>query len=311
MEQHKTIFVVDDDEDDRMLIVEALTNVLGAVRIIEAVNAEALTGLLVSAPVGPKLILMDMNMPRVNGLEMLLQLKVDSRYQHIPVVMISTTNDQRLIGRAYECGANAFIIKPVTFSEYERMALGIGLCYLNMFRLELSMPELDGENAIIVVEENDEHWSVFRNALHDSPVNYRLIRINTKKRAMDFVDNELAGFFPAVSIILIDLYLPAREDGLELVSYMRRSLLASNLKNIPIIVFTYSQSGHDADDSYRASANAYLIKPSDISGWRFYFENVLAFWSKALHSKRQHLAVAPIKTGDPADPFRFGDQQAQ
>ena len=116
---------------------------------------------------------------------------------------------------------------------------------------------------------------------------YNVVRMNTKERAMAFADNELADFVPSVDMILIDLYLPHREDGLELLSYMRQALSARRLENIPIVVFTYSDSTEDIDDSYRHQANAYLIKPLDITGWRFYFENLLGFWSKTIQPSRR------------------------
>ncbi|UON85379.1 hypothetical protein MUK70_10315 [Dyadobacter chenwenxiniae] len=64
--------------------------------------------------------------------------------------------------------------------------------------------------------------------------------------------------------------------------FIRKSLHFNHLENIPIVVFTYSDRTQDIDDCYRQQANAYLVKPLDITGWRFYFENPLDFWSTAV-----------------------------
>lgn len=295
MNEFKTIFLVDDDEDDRMLLREALTDVIDAVRVVDVVSGEALFPALGRAGEGSKLILMDMNMPRVNGLEMLGRLKGDSAYMHIPVVMVSTSTNQRLITQAYELGANAFIVKPVTLDEYELVARGVGLCFLNNFRLAApgAMPTLSDGKTIVVVEDSDDHWLLFERALRTAPTKYHLLRIDTKERALAFAGDELAGYQPAVDMILVDLYLPQRQDGLQLLSGMRTALQMQNLDHIPMIVFTYSDLPEDIDDCYRSQANAYLIKPADISGWRFYFENLLHFWSAAIKPAHTNFRVRP------------------
>ena len=284
MNGSKTIFLVDDDEDDRMLMRQALIKTISPINVVDVVCGEDLSTALDHASDGPKLILMDMNMPRINGLEMLASLKSDTRYKHIPVVMISTTTNQELISRAYDQGANAFIVKPISLEEYEQVSHGIGLCFLNNYRWITTTPvsESSGSKTIIVVEDNDDHWQLLKTALRNSSIKYNVVRMNTRERALAFAYNELTDFLPAVDMILIDLYLPEREDGLQLLSAIRNSVHAHHLEHIPIVIFTYSDRIDDIDECYRHQANAYLVKPLDISGWRFYFENLLEFWSKTI-----------------------------
>lgn len=284
MNQHKTIYIVDDDEDDRMLMREALTNALSPINIVDVENGEKLTEYIDNTGKGPKLILMDMNMPRVNGMEMLAMLKGDVCYRHIPVVMVSTTTNQAMINQAYNLGANAFIVKPATYEEYQQIALGVGLCFLNNDCpiANSPVPPVLGEKTIVVVEDSDDHWFLLENALKSSSMNYNVVRINSKMRALAFANEELPNFLPAVDVILVDLYLPQREDGLDLLLDIRQALRVNSLENIPIVVFTYSDSIDDIDESYRHQANAYLIKPLNITRWRFYFENLLGFWSKSI-----------------------------
>ncbi|MCF0072778.1 response regulator [Dyadobacter sp. CY261] len=294
MQEYKTIFLVDDDEDDRMLMREALEKSISPITIVDVAHSHDLLRFLENAPNGPKLILMDMNMPRIDGLQMLVHLKSDKPHKHIPVVMISTTTNQAMISRAYDLGANAFIVKPVSFAEYEHVARGVGLCFLNNYRWAASTPAFESADCktIIVVEDNDDHWYLLDAAMRNSSMRYNLVRISTKERALAFAHHELVAFLPKVDMILIDLYLPEREDGLQLLSSIRKSMQANHLENTPIVVFTYSNSAQDIDDCYRHDANAYLVKPLDITGWRFYFENLLNFWSTA------------IKSADTSKPFR-------
>jgi CheY-like chemotaxis protein len=75
MKKTKTIFLVDDDEDDRMLIMEAIRDVIGNVEITQIESGYKLLDVLAGLKPGPDLILMDMNMPKMNGLEILCAMK--------------------------------------------------------------------------------------------------------------------------------------------------------------------------------------------------------------------------------------------
>lgn len=138
MAQTKTIYLVDDDDDDREFMKAALCSTIDNVEIVEVPRVTELISLLEAEQqiIGPKLILMDLNMPRINGMEMLVEIKQSTNHRHIPVVMVSTTTHQQQIDEAYARGANAFVVKPVTSAEYETVARGVGLCFLNHYRGE-------------------------------------------------------------------------------------------------------------------------------------------------------------------------------
>ena len=120
-----TILVCDDDEDDRMLTQKALhdAHVSNAVRFVE--DGEQLLDYLYQrgeyageagkAP-RPGLILLDLNMPRMDGREVLKILKSERSFRDIPVVVLSTSRLDVDIVRSYELGVNSFITKPVTFT---------------------------------------------------------------------------------------------------------------------------------------------------------------------------------------------------
>jgi CheY-like chemotaxis protein len=127
-DRHKipiTILICDDDEDDRMLTQQALedAHVSNSIRFVE--DGEQLLDYLYQrgryagetglAP-RPGLILLDLNMPKLDGREALTAIKKDKSLHDIPIVVLSTSRFDEDIIRSYELGVNSFITKPVTFS---------------------------------------------------------------------------------------------------------------------------------------------------------------------------------------------------
>ena len=118
-----TIVVVNDDEDNRFLIQEALQEVGREINSYLLEDGEELLAYLFrrdryanprDSP-RPDLILLDLNMPNINGLEALAQIKSDPSLRLIPVVMFTTSHQPKDIAHSYNLGANSFIAKPLTF----------------------------------------------------------------------------------------------------------------------------------------------------------------------------------------------------
>ena len=81
----------------------------------------------------PAVILLDINLPKVNGLEVLRQLKAHERFRRIPVVMLTSSREDRDLKRAYDLGVNSYIEKPVNFGKFMEVAEHIELywCVVN------------------------------------------------------------------------------------------------------------------------------------------------------------------------------------
>lgn len=120
-----TIIIADDDQEDRMLAEDALkeSRLVNDVRFVE--DGEELLDYLLqrgrytdpdSAP-RPGMILLDLNMPRMDGREALKQIKGHPELRRIPVVVLTTSKAEEDIYRSYDLGVNSFIIKPVTFES--------------------------------------------------------------------------------------------------------------------------------------------------------------------------------------------------
>ena len=118
-----TIVMADDDAEDRMLAKEALAEarlandlhfVEDGKELMDYLNHHGKYSDAMESP-SPVLILLDLNMPKMNGREALKQIKADPRLRSIPVVVLTTSKAQEDIYRSYDLGASSFITKPVTF----------------------------------------------------------------------------------------------------------------------------------------------------------------------------------------------------
>ncbi|MEM8873456.1 MAG: response regulator [Planctomycetota bacterium] len=123
------IMLIDDDPDCRMLVRDALDETGVNFDATEAENgADALAVLRRGAP--PDLIFLDLEMPRMDGLETLERIKSDPRLHHVPVVMMTGVDDAERINAAAELGANSYTVKPsdgATFIDMVRQSVGYWL----------------------------------------------------------------------------------------------------------------------------------------------------------------------------------------
>jgi CheY-like chemotaxis protein len=138
-----TILMADDDPDDRFLAREALSearlaNDLHFVRDGEEL-LEYLRGVGRYADADdcprPGLILLDLNMPRKDGREALVEIKADPVLRSIPVVVLTTSEAEEDIVRSYDLGANAYITKPVTFESLVTIMKALGRFWFEIVEL--------------------------------------------------------------------------------------------------------------------------------------------------------------------------------
>ncbi|MFE9116680.1 response regulator [Streptomyces sp. NPDC007172] len=124
------VLLVEDDIADAMLIEEALSE-RGARNLVQATDGvAALEHLRDPGKVRPDLIVLDLNMPRMNGRELLRVLKTDGDLQTIPVVVLTTSSAPDDVTDAYSSHANAYVTKPVNLQEFEQAVQSIDAFYL-------------------------------------------------------------------------------------------------------------------------------------------------------------------------------------
>jgi two-component system, response regulator len=135
---NKIIFLVEDNPDDEALTLRALrkNNILNEVVVardgIEALDYLFATGAHAGRDVNdhPQVILLDLKLPKVDGLEVLRRLRADERTRLFPVVILTTSNEDRDILSSYEFGANSYIRKPVDFEQFMEAVRQLGLYWL-------------------------------------------------------------------------------------------------------------------------------------------------------------------------------------
>ena len=111
---HMTIVLADDDPDDQALVREALEEAGLPTELRSVADGLELLDYLRSQP-APDLVLLDLNMPRMSGHEVLEEIRKDEKLRTIPVVVLSTSNRDDDVLRTYALGGNSFITKPPSF----------------------------------------------------------------------------------------------------------------------------------------------------------------------------------------------------
>ncbi len=111
------IFVVEDDEDDRYFMTNALTQIDYDIELTTFTNGQALLDDLVFDPILPNLIILDLNLPLLDGKETLRVLRSMPTTSDIPVVIYSTSNAVADMREVYALGASSYVVKPSNFED--------------------------------------------------------------------------------------------------------------------------------------------------------------------------------------------------
>ena len=117
MGRNHLLFLVDDDVDDHEIFKSALAQVDQNIMLIIAGNGQDALNMLSAQDKLPDYIFIDLNMPRMGGIQLLAELKKSESLQKIPVIVYSTSNHPDDRGKAMQAGATQFITKPAKFSE--------------------------------------------------------------------------------------------------------------------------------------------------------------------------------------------------
>ena len=140
------ILLVEDNPDDEALTLRALkkNNITNEV-IVARDGAEALgylfgTGGQTGRPLAPQVTLLDLKLPKVDGLEVLRRIREDQRTRLLPVVILTSSNEERDRLQGYNLGANSYVRKPVDFVQFTDAVRQLGLYWL----LLNERPPVDG-----------------------------------------------------------------------------------------------------------------------------------------------------------------------
>jgi two-component system response regulator len=138
MNGERTILLVEDNPDDELLMQRALRkNLIQNPLVVARDGIEALEWLFATGPHAgrdwrelPVVVLLDLHMPRLDGLGVLRAMRADPRTALVPVVMLTTSREEADIVASYEAGVNSYVQKPVALAEFTEAMRGIGLYWL-------------------------------------------------------------------------------------------------------------------------------------------------------------------------------------
>jgi two-component system response regulator len=134
----KIILLVEDNPDDEMLTIRAIKkNNIGNEVIVVRDGAEALDYLFRTgqhagrdADISPAVVLLDLNLPKISGLEVLKRLRANDSTKLVPVVILTSSKEEQDVLRGYGFGANSYICKPVDFNQFVDAVRQLGMYWL-------------------------------------------------------------------------------------------------------------------------------------------------------------------------------------
>lgn len=134
----KTILLVEDNPDDVELTLRAFKKSGLANEVVVATDGEEALDYLFATGIhagrdpraNPTLVLLDLKLPKIMGLDVLKRIRADERTRRLPVVVLTSSNEERDIITSYDLGANSFVRKPVDFAQFMDAARQLGLYWL-------------------------------------------------------------------------------------------------------------------------------------------------------------------------------------
>jgi two-component system, response regulator len=128
-----TVLLVEDNPDDELLTKRAFkaANLVNEITVARD-GQEALDLLFGEHPLTPAAVLLDLKLPKVGGLEVLAALRADPRTKLLPVVILTSSDEDEDLIRAYAQGANSYVRKPVGFVEFSEAARRVGVYWMMM-----------------------------------------------------------------------------------------------------------------------------------------------------------------------------------
>ena len=138
MNDHLEILLVEDNPHDAELAIRALKKRNLANNLVHVSDGQTALNFLFGTGTyegrdvhnQPKVVLLDLKLPKVDGIEVLRQIRADIRTKLLPVVMLTSSREERDVIESYQLGANSYIVKPVEFENFSEAVCNLGLYWL-------------------------------------------------------------------------------------------------------------------------------------------------------------------------------------
>ncbi len=129
---------------------------------------------------------------------------------------------------------------------------------------------------ILVVEDNDDYWLIMQRALAQILPEVRLLRASDREQACSLLRDWSVDDLVMLKLVLLDLYLPHRQDGWQVLTVIKA--LAPPFNQVPIVMLSSSNLQADINEAYRRGCSAFLVKPTSFTEWLSYFQQLRSYW---------------------------------
>ena len=245
----KLILLVEDDPDHELLTIRALkkSNIANEVKVARD-GEEAIDVLFGENPIRPQVILLDLKLPKVDGLEVLRRIRESDSTRMLPVVILTSSDEERDLVRSYQLGVNSYIRKPVNFTDFAEATRQLGMYWLVLNACP-SDRLTNSTLKIILVEDNDDDALLLERHLRRSGMVFQITRVQTEAEMQTALQH-----LDAPDVVLADYNLPLFSGPAAL-----QTLKAAHL-DVPFIMMSGAVSEETAVAAMRAGAHDYVSK---------------------------------------------------
>jgi DNA-binding NarL/FixJ family response regulator len=249
--ENKVILLVEDNARDEALALRALLGAhkqsnIGNEVVVARDGAEALDYLFGSGKyagrdpnVTPHLILLDLKLPKVDGLEVLRQIRVDERTRYLPAVMFTSSNEEEDLIESYNLGANSFVRKPIDTEQFLEVIKQLGLYWLG----------LNQAARVLIADAHEVIRDGLKKILDDQPGTKAFGEAGTAREVLNLVREQnwdLAVLDPDLS-----------PNGLEVLKDLKQVR-----PDLPVLILTIHSEELFARRAFKAGASGYITKNS-------------------------------------------------
>jgi CheY-like chemotaxis protein len=132
--------------------------------------------------------------------------------------------------------------------------------------------------SLLVVEDNPDHWMLIRHGLQHQLPEVNIVWVATAPQALEYVHTCAAQNEELPRLILLDLYLPERQDGFNFLTAIKNA--TPILQRMPVVVLSSSHHKEDVKEAYQLGGSSYLVKPTEPGEWEAYFKAIFEYWGR-------------------------------
>ncbi len=129
---------------------------------------------------------------------------------------------------------------------------------------------------MLIVEDNPDHWNLMKKAAEHCLAEVETVHAHSEQEALRFLQDGSLQEWELPKLILLDLYLPKRENGWQLLQQIKS--MPAPFNQIPVVVLSFSNSPEDIRQVYQYGGASYLIKPTAFQDWLIYFQRLRSYW---------------------------------